>query len=311
MLTIMAESRAPAPDPFEDRYVDVCTFRTRFWQAGRTGSAVILLAGIGCSVLEWQNNIAVLAARHRVYAFDMLGHGLTDKPQKNCYAIADLARFTLAFLSAQGEASAHFIGNSLGGRIALECARLAPTRVKSMVIAAPAGIGRETALTMRLASVPVLGNLLTRPSRIGTRMLWSPAFHDPSFVTESFIETKYALAREPGAHQAVLRTLRSLVSASGFRIERVAALQDVISAILHPTLIIWGRQDRLVPPAHARILEAKLPQSRTILFDECGHLPQLEQPGQFNVAVLDFLSGEDNRTLSVSSALASSRSKPR
>jgi hypothetical protein len=48
-----------------------------------------------------------------------------------------------------------------------------------------------------------------------------------------------------------------------------------------------------VPPDHARILEAKLPQSRTILFDECGHLPQLEQPGQFNAAVLDFLSGED------------------
>jgi pimeloyl-ACP methyl ester carboxylesterase len=152
---------------------------------GRAGSAVVLLAGIGCSVLEWRNNIAALATRHRVYAFDMLGHGLTDKPQKNCYAIADLARFTLAFLSAQGEASAHFIGNSLGGRIALECARLAPARVKSMVLAAPAGIGRETALTMRLASLPVLGNLLTRPSRMGMRMLWSPAFHDPSFVTRA------------------------------------------------------------------------------------------------------------------------------
>jgi pimeloyl-ACP methyl ester carboxylesterase len=300
MLTIIVESCEPASDPFEDRYVEVCTFRTRFWQAGRSGSAIVLLAGIGCSVLEWQNNIAALAARHRVYAFDMLGQGLTDKPQKNCYAIADLARFTLAFLSAQGEASAHFIGNSLGGRIALECARLAPARVKSMVLAAPAGLGRETALTMRLASLPVLGNLLTRPSRIGTRMLWSPAFHDPSFVTEGFIERKYALARAPGAHQAVLRTLRSLVSVSGFRVERVAALQDVMRTIHQPTLVVWGQQDRLVPPDHARILEAKLPQSRTILFDECGHLPQLEQPGQFNAAVLDFLSGEDNHALSVS-----------
>ena len=113
MLTIIVESREPASEPFEDRYVDVCTFRTRFWQAGRTGSAVVLLAGIGCSVLEWQSNIVALAARHRVYAFDMLGRGLTDKPQKNCYAIADLARFTLAFLSAQGEASAHFIAARL------------------------------------------------------------------------------------------------------------------------------------------------------------------------------------------------------
>src|ERR1700758_108809 len=77
MLTMVVESRETASEPFEDRYVDVCTFRTRFWQAGSGGSAVVLLAGIGCSVLEWQNNIAALAARHRVYAFDMLGHGLT------------------------------------------------------------------------------------------------------------------------------------------------------------------------------------------------------------------------------------------
>ena len=78
MLTIVSDSCETALSPFEDRYVDVCTFRTRFWQAGSGGSAVVLLAGIGCSVLEWQNNVAALAARHRVYAFDMLGHGLTD-----------------------------------------------------------------------------------------------------------------------------------------------------------------------------------------------------------------------------------------
>ena len=289
MLTTVSDPCETGLSPFEDRYADVSTFRTHFWRAGSAGPAVILLAGIGCSVLEWEKNIAALADRHRVYAFDMLGHGLTDKPRKNCYAIADLARFTLAFLSAQGEDSAHFIGSWLGGRIALECARLAPARVRSMVLAAPAGIGRETALAMRLASVPVLGELLTRPSRVGTRVLWTPAFHDPSFVTNGLVETKYALARAPGAHQAVLKTLRSLVSVSGFRIEHVAALQAVMRTLQQPTLIIWGQQDRLVPPDHARILEAKLPRSRTILFDECGHLPQLEQPQKFNEAVLEFL----------------------
>ena len=245
MLTIVSDPCETASGPFEDRYVDVCTFRTRFWQVGSAGPAVVLLAGIGCSVLEWQKNIAALGTRHRVYAFDMLGHGLTDKPRENCYAIADLARFTLAFLSARGEDSAHFIGSSLGGRIALECARLAPARIRSMVLVAPAGIGRETAFTMQLASVPVLGELLTRPSRMGTRMLWTPAFHDPAFITNDLIETKYALSRAPVTHQAVLKTLRSLVSVSGFRIEKVAALQAVMRTLKQPTLIIWGHQDRL------------------------------------------------------------------
>ena len=174
------------------------------------GPAVILLAGIGCSVLEWKKNIAALADRHRVYAFDMLGHGLTDKPRKNCYAIADLARFTLAFLSVQGEDSAHFIGSSLGGRIALECARLAPARVK---IHAPCRTCRNRVRDrVRHAPCECAGPWRTpaRPSLLGTRVLWTPAFHDPSFVTNGLVETKYALARAPGAHQAVLKTLRNL-----------------------------------------------------------------------------------------------------
>lgn len=172
MGSTLVENRETVTELFDDHYIDVGTFRTRFWKAGNSGSTVVLLAGIGCTVLEWQKNIAALASRHRVYAFDMLGHGLTDKPQKDCYAIAELARFTLNFLTAQGEESAHFVGSSLGGRIALECARLARSRVKSMVLVAPAGVGRQTALTTRLATMPVLGELMTRPSHMGMRMLW-------------------------------------------------------------------------------------------------------------------------------------------
>ena len=276
-LLTVSDPCETALSPFEDRYADVSTFRTHFWRAGSAGPAVILLAGIGCSVLEWEKNIAALADRHRVYAFDMLGHGLTDKPRKNCYAIADLARFTLAFLSAQGEDSAHFIGSSLGGRIALECARLAPARVK---IHGPCRTCRNRARDCaRHAPCECAGPWQTPDApqpRGDPGALDAPAFHDPSFVTNGLVETKYALARAPGAHQAVLKTLRSLVSVRGFRIEHVAALQAVMRTLQQPTLIIWGQQDRLVPADHARILEAKLPRSRTILFDECGHLPQLE-----------------------------------
>jgi len=254
---------------------------------------LVLLAGIGCSVLEWRCNMAALAAQHRVLAFDMLGHGLTDKPDKDCYRIADLARFTLGFLSAQGVDSAHLVGNSLGGRIALECARLAPARVKSLVLAAPAGVGRETALGMRLATVPLLGELITRPSRMTTRALWRPAFHDPSFPTREFIEARYALAAAPGAQQALLRTLRGFVSLAGFRRGQAAALQAALPAMKQPSLIIWGRNDRLVPADHARILEKGLPCAQVVVFDDCGHFPQVEQAQRFNEVVVGFLESID------------------
>jgi len=86
------------------------------------------------------------------------------------------------------------------------------------------------------------------------------------------------LASEPGAQQAVLRTLRAFISFGGFRRRQIAALQAALPTMKQPTLIIWGRQDKLVPADHARILEGKLQRASTILFDNCGHFPQVEQP---------------------------------
>ena len=274
----------------QDRFVDVKGVRARYWKAGEAGSAILLLAGIGCSVEEWQHNIGVLAQSHRVYGLDMLGGGLTDKPDGDRYSIAELARFTLDFLSAVGEQRAHIIGNSLGGRITLECARLAPDRVTAMVLVAPAGVGRETLINMRLATVPVLGEVLTRPSRGGLRMLWRSAFQDPSFVTDELVEAKYQDASRPGAHKAFLKTLRGFLALGGFPKPQIEALQAAMPAMKQPTLVVWGRNDRLLPPKHADILKTKLPNARVILFDTCGHLPQIERAANFNTAVLDFLA---------------------
>jgi pimeloyl-ACP methyl ester carboxylesterase len=274
----------------EDCFVDVNGVRARYWKAGETGPAILLLAGIGCSVEEWQHNIGAFAQSNRPYALDMLGGGLTDKPDGDCYSIADLARFTLDFLSAVGEQRAHIIGNSLGGRIALECARLAPDRVASMVLVAPAGVGRETLINMRLATVPLLGELLTRPSRAGLRMLWRSAVDDPSIVTDALVEAKYQDARRPGAHKAFLKTLRGFLEFGGFPKAQIAALQAAMPAMKQPTLVVWGRNDKLLPAQQADILRANLPNARVILFDACGHVPQVERAVDFNKAVLDFLA---------------------
>jgi len=275
---------------YEDRFVRVGDVRARYWQSGEAGSAVLLLAGIGCSVLEWENNIGALAQRHRVYALDMLGDGLTDKPTGDRYALADLAKFACDFLQAVGEERAHFVGNSLGGRLALECARRDPGRVTSMTLVAPAGVGRQTHIMMRLPMLPFVGEMLTRPDRRGLARLWRLAVYDPALVTSEFVETKFRLASAPGAHAAFLKTLRGFVSIGGFARDQMQSLQQDMRAMNQPALVIWGKQDRFLPCSHAEILRSRLPRSELRLFDRCGHLPQIEQSQLFNEAVLGFLA---------------------
>jgi pimeloyl-ACP methyl ester carboxylesterase len=272
----------------EDRYINIGGIQTRYWQAGTRGSTVILLHGISCSVLEWKPNIAALAARHRVFAVDLMGYGLTDIPPEETYTIRRLARFTLDFLSTHGITRAHFAGNSMGGRIALECALTAPERVASMVLAAPAGIGRDTIFNLRLATIPVIGEMLTRPSRFGLKMLWKEVFYNSSFVTDELIDAKMELATRPGSQKVFLRNLRSFVSLRGFPGAQVDSLHAGLPTVDVPSLVIWGKQDRFLPVAHADILQRLLPDVRVQVFDKCGHMPQIECAEGFNKSVLDF-----------------------
>ena len=291
-------------DSFEDRFVTVRGVKTRYWQAGSSGSAVVLLHGIGCSVLDWQTNIRALAARHRVSALDMLGYGLTEKPRDETYTIPQLAQFTLDFLSTQEIQRAHFAGFSLGGSVVLDCARTAPERVASMVLLAPAGIARKGMLIhFRLASIPFLGEMIMQPSAARLKTFWDLAFWDQSFVTAEFTANRLKFAMLPGAKEALLKTLRSGLNWRGVRRAHVDAISAGLPMMKTPTLVVWGRQDNFISAKHADVLQRLLPNVHVMLIDQCGHLPQIESSEKFNEAALAFLSGVDR---SEASALAAS-----
>lgn len=276
----------------QDQFIEVGSIRTRYWEAGTAGSAVLLLHGIGCSVHEWESNIEVLAARYRVFALDLLGFGLTDKPAHEDYSLRRLARFILDFMKVKGIEQAHLAGNSLGGRLALECAAIAPRQVASLLLVDPAGMARrETLFEFRLATLPVLGEMFTWPSRLGTKMLWRKAFTDPSFVTEALVTQKVAYARLPGAQSAFLKTLRGFLDFWGFRPELVEQLDAALPGIDAPALVLWGRDDRFVPCAHAEVLR-RLPNVEVQIWDRCGHAPQVEYSQRFNQAALEFWRGQ-------------------
>ena len=257
----------------------------------------------GCSVLDWQTNIAALAKRHRVYALDMLGYGLTEKPREETYTIPRLAQFTLDFLSTQEIQRAHFAGFSLGGTVALECARTAPQRVASMVLLAPAGIAREGMLIhFRLASLPLLGEMIMQPSAARLKTFWDLAFLDKSFVTAEFTANRLRFAVLPGAKEALLKTHRSGLNWRGVRLAHVETVTSALPILKMPTLVIWGKQDNFISPKHAEFLQRLLPKVEVLLIDQCGHLPQIEYSDMFNEAALRFLAEVDRSEVRASAA---------
>ena len=274
----------------QDHYITVGSINTRYWKAGDKGPNVVMIHGVGRFVEEWLPNIQALAADYRVYALDLPGHGGTDKPLSASYRLVDLAGFVNEFMGALEINHAHILGHSLGGGIALQLVLRFPDAVEKLGLVCPAGLGKEATMVLRIATVPLLGELLTRPSFNGTKRLLREFVNNPDLLTDDVVEFNYRMAARPGAQQAVLKTLRSVGNLFGQYEDAYRPIVDKLGKIKQPVLIIWGRQDRVLPVAHGQAAVNGLPNARLEIIEDCGHLPMLEETQQFNELIFDFLS---------------------
>ena len=272
-----------------DRYIRVAGFNTRYWAEGDQGSTVLLLHGIGAYIERWVQNISVLAAYHRVYALDMLGHGCTDKPISFSYSWEAGAQFVKDFMAELGLETASLVGNSMGGGIALSLALKFPEMVEKLVLVDSAGLGKEVPLLLRLATIPVLGEIFTRPSPDSSAQTLRSLLFDPTVLTDEAFELQYRMDAQPGAQKTVLQLLRWAFNPFGPNKPYYDPIYRGLASIHNPTLIVWGRQDQLFPVVHAQRAVKKLPDARVHIFERCGHLPMLEHADAFNALVLEFL----------------------
>ncbi len=274
----------------QDCYIKIGTLNTRFWAQGSQGQPVILIHGIGGYVESWLPCLDALATQHRVYALDLPGCGRTDKPLNISYKIADLAQFVKDFMATLQIERAHVVGHSLGGAIGIRLALMFPTAIDKLVLVAAAGLGKEGAIFLRIASLPILGEMLTRPSRSGSAEFAKLVVHDPAVMTAEDIELSYQMDSQPGAHQSFLRTLRANTNLLGQHPSMYGPNVRGLASVTNPVLVVWGRQDQVVPVAHAEVAAKGFPNVQAHIFDHCGHLPMLEHTLAFNELLLGFLS---------------------
>ncbi|MFB3925195.1 MAG: alpha/beta fold hydrolase [Syntrophales bacterium] len=278
------------PERPEDRYVLVGPLRIRYQQAGNRGRAVALIHGFGASVEIWERNIQALSAGgHRVYAVDLPGFGRSDKPV-GPYDSSFFTRFVDGFLAAVNIEKVTLVGLSMGGGICLHYALHHPEKIEKLVLVDSAGLGRELPLSMRIMSLPLVGEVLTKPSKREVYLFFKPAVLNPAILKGAFTELYYELFSLPGARKALLKVLRSMCNIFGVNKQALSYILSNLHRIKAPTLIIWGRQDAVLPLKHAFTALEKIPGSELHIIEECGHMPNFEKPEEFNRLVLDFLS---------------------
>jgi pimeloyl-ACP methyl ester carboxylesterase len=268
------------------RFTEVDGVRVHYQEAGNpAGPPMILIHGFASSNLVWSKVLLELAAAgFRVIAPDLLGYGYSGKPRHMDYTIASQARMVLSLLEQLEIDRAVLVGSSYGGAIASTIALDRPQVVEKLVLVGAVSNNRPTRyMLMRLFGSPIIGDILS-PLVVGSRRLlryrMKRVYDRHSWeMDERRVDARHLPLRTRGAHRAIIRTVRQ------WDAERVSREAHLIS---QPTLVLWGDGDREVPLADGQRLQQEIPNSRLIIFGECGHLPHEEYPQEFTEVVSAF-----------------------
>jgi pimeloyl-ACP methyl ester carboxylesterase len=259
------------------------------------GTDVLLLHGLGGTKASLFDTAAALSRSYRVHAIDLPGFGSSSKPRIAPYNAQWYAETVRQLLDALQIERAHLVGNSLGGRVALEVAMQEPRRVLALGLLCPAVafIRRAFHPIVRLAR-PEFALLPHRFRRAQVESRFWQMFADRDLVDPSLAEIAVdefqRIYGSAGGRRAFLSTARNIYLEAPFGkngfYTRLAELEP-------PTLFVWGSQDRLVPAAFKPHVARALPGAEQIVLEGCGHVPQIERPEQTNALLARFFTHAD------------------
>jgi len=269
----------------EEHYRSVAGYRTHFVVAGE-GPPLVLVHGVGGSLISYQRNIAELAAAARVYALDLPGHGLSPAPDA-AYRVEEGGAFVRAFVEEVCGEPANLVGLSAGGLMCALAAAEQPQLARRLVLVSSAGFGRNVSWPLRMLTLPLVDRFVETPTPEQVRGALERQVYDPAAITPELVDAVYQVWRQPGNRRAFLRSLRSNITLLGVR--RWRRHLRIASKLALPVLIVWGKNDRTIPVRHAHRAVKRVAGARLHVFERCGHMPPFEQAAEFNRLVAEFL----------------------
>ncbi|HWU22121.1 MAG TPA: alpha/beta hydrolase [Nocardioides sp.] len=264
--------------------IDAAGISTHYHDVGE-GDPVLFLHGSGPGVsayANWQHALPFIGERARVVAPDIVGFGHTDRPSDVRYSLRTWTDHVWGFLDTLGLERVSVVGNSLGGRIALQMAEDDQSRLDRLVLMGSPGVGMT--LTDGLKALRAY-----EPSPEAMRDLLRGHFAvDPALITDELVRIRYEASAAPGAHEAY----RLMFFHPDHAGSELAITEEQVRAVTRPTLLVHGREDNIVPVDVALTMLRLLPDADLHVFARCGHWTQIERARDFNEVVSQFLGLE-------------------
>jgi pimeloyl-ACP methyl ester carboxylesterase len=271
------------------RQIDVVGARVNYVEMGE-GPPILFVHGLSGAWQNWLETLPHFARTHRVIALDLPGFGASPMPPWQI-SIPSYGRFVRDFCERVGVGRCSLVGNSMGGFIATEVAITDPERVDDLTLVSAAGVTWARARREPAAVVARMGRAAT-PALLRFHMsgirrqrlrkgYFQGVFFDPDSIRREMLwENVVPALNSPGYYDA-------LTTLWGYDI------RDRLEEIGVPTLIVWGRNDRVVPVPAAVSYKKRIGENaELVIFDRCGHVPQIERPVRFNRVLEGFLARE-------------------
>ena len=270
----LAESEAGGPS---SETIEAGERRLRYLRLGEADELpLVLLHGYGGDLNNWMFNQPILAETRAVYALDLPGHGGSTKDVDGG-SVEAISAGVLEFLDAAGIDRAHLAGHSLGGACALSVALERPDRAASLTLICPAGLGPEI-------NMDYVQGFIDAERRKQMKPVLELVYADGSLVSRDMINDVLKYKRLDGV-DGVLRAIAGTAFADG---KQQLVLADRLAALQMPAQIIWGQDDRILPPSQADGLPESISVHR---IPAAGHMVHMEEAGEVNRLIASFIAG--------------------
>lgn len=272
------------------RTLETADYQHHYHEAG-DGPTLLLLHGSGPGVSGWsnfKNNFPVFAGEFRTIILDMPGFGLTPGREKYDRFYPEVAADAVAqFVEALGIERLHLLGNSMGGFAAATFALAHPDRVDRMVLMGPGGLAVNVFGPQSSEGAGRLRDFAMNPSREAMRAWIDTMLGDKSLMTDELIDERFTNAMQPGAMEAAGAVFATFADPA---LAPTVPLWSRAGEISAPTLITWGRDDRMLPYEGALFAFRQMPNAELHVFSNCGHWAQVERKDEFERLTIEFLT---------------------